>query len=64
MSKKLEMNGLWESSRMMLPQHKESAIRVQKDKHTFNDKYLMSKKFTLFLLYLANLKFTKELHNS
>ncbi|MGO4268229.1 YolD-like family protein [Paenibacillus sp. TAF58] len=30
MSKKLEKNGLWESSRMMLPQHKESAIRNQK----------------------------------
>ena len=24
MSKKLEKNGLWESSRMMLPQHKEA----------------------------------------
>ncbi|MDR6553976.1 YolD-like family protein [Paenibacillus qinlingensis] len=32
MSKKLEMNGLWESSRMTLPQHKESAIRFQKEK--------------------------------
>ncbi|MDQ0888744.1 hypothetical protein QFZ81_003832 [Paenibacillus sp. V4I9] len=32
MSKKLEMNGLWESSRMMLPQHKDSAIRGQKEK--------------------------------
>lgn len=31
MSKKLERNGLWESSRMMLPQHKESAIRNQKE---------------------------------
>jgi hypothetical protein len=27
MSKKLEKNGLWESSRMMLPQHKEAALR-------------------------------------
>jgi hypothetical protein len=26
MSKKLEKNGLWESSRMMLPQHKEQSI--------------------------------------
>jgi hypothetical protein len=26
-SKKLELNGLWESSRMMLPQHKEAAIK-------------------------------------
>ncbi|CAN7204067.1 YolD-like family protein [Paenibacillus sp. LjRoot153] len=33
MSKKLEQNGLWESSRMMLPQHKESAIRNQKEMH-------------------------------
>ncbi|NRF95555.1 hypothetical protein HQN89_32470 [Paenibacillus frigoriresistens] len=32
MSKKLELNGLWESSRMMLPQHKESAIKGQKEK--------------------------------
>ncbi|MGQ7886877.1 YolD-like family protein [Paenibacillus sp. WC2504] len=31
MSKKLELNGLWESSRMMLPQHKESAIRNRKE---------------------------------
>jgi hypothetical protein len=31
MSKKLEQNGLWESSRMMLPQHKESAIRNHKE---------------------------------
>jgi hypothetical protein len=31
MSKKLEKNGLWESSRMMLPQHKESAIRNQRE---------------------------------
>lgn len=31
MSKKLELNGLWESSRMMLPQHKESAIRNQRE---------------------------------
>lgn len=27
--KKLEGNGLWESSRMMLPEHKESIIRRQ-----------------------------------
>ncbi|WFR61045.1 YolD-like family protein [Paenibacillus amylolyticus] len=27
MSKKLEANGLWESSRMMLPQHKERIIQ-------------------------------------
>jgi hypothetical protein len=31
MSKKLELNGLWESSRMMLPQHKESAISKRKE---------------------------------
>ncbi|MDD9269559.1 YolD-like family protein [Paenibacillus sp. GCM10023248] len=31
MSKKLELNGLWESSRMMLPQHKEAAIRKRKE---------------------------------
>ncbi|MEC0227918.1 YolD-like family protein [Paenibacillus alba] len=31
MSKKLEQNGLWESSRMMLPQHKEQAIRNHKE---------------------------------
>ncbi|WP_240421920.1 hypothetical protein [Paenibacillus periandrae] len=32
MSKKLEGNGLWESSRMMLPQHKEQSIQNQKEK--------------------------------
>ncbi|MDR6884851.1 YolD-like family protein [Bacillus sp. 3255] len=31
MSKKLEHNGLWESSRMMLPQHKEAAIIKRKE---------------------------------
>lgn len=31
MSKKLELNGLWESSRMMLPQHKETAIQKGKE---------------------------------
>lgn len=30
MSKKLEGNGLWESSRMMLPQHKERIIEHNK----------------------------------
>lgn len=30
MSKKLQGNGLWESSRMMLPQHKERIIEHQK----------------------------------
>lgn len=29
MGKKLEGNGLWESSRMMLPEHKEAIIRLQ-----------------------------------
>lgn len=31
MSKKLERNGLWESSRMILPQHKVSAMKNQKE---------------------------------
>lgn len=31
MSKKLKRNGLWESSRMMLPQHKETSIRRQRE---------------------------------
>lgn len=36
MSKKLEGNGLWESSRMMLPQHKEAIIQdhLRHDQHT------------------------------
>jgi hypothetical protein len=29
MTKKLEGNGLWESSRMMLPQHKEQSMPIQ-----------------------------------
>ncbi len=32
MSKKLEKNGLWESSRMMLPQHKEAFQNRLSDK--------------------------------
>jgi hypothetical protein len=31
MTKKLEGNGLWESSRMMLPQHKEQSVRIHKE---------------------------------
>jgi hypothetical protein len=33
MSKKLEANGLWESSRMIIPQHKESALRQAAEVH-------------------------------
>lgn len=33
MSKKLEANGLWESSRMMLPQHKERIIEHRTQIH-------------------------------
>ncbi|RXZ81521.1 YolD-like family protein [Paenibacillaceae bacterium] len=33
MRKKLEGNGLWESSRMMLPEHKEASIRNRKEMH-------------------------------
>ncbi|MFX3650126.1 MAG: YolD-like family protein [Paenibacillus sp.] len=33
MSKKLEANGLWESSRMMLPQHKERIIQHRNHIH-------------------------------
>lgn len=32
MSKKLQGNGLWESSRMMLPQHKEQSMMLHQDK--------------------------------
>ncbi|MDD9270199.1 hypothetical protein ACFPES_24380 [Paenibacillus sp. GCM10023248] len=33
MSKKLEKNGLWESSRMMLPQHREALQNQRSDRH-------------------------------
>ncbi|MDK8193106.1 YolD-like family protein [Paenibacillus sp. UMB7766-LJ446] len=33
MRKKLEANGIWESSRMMLPQHKERIIQHRKPLH-------------------------------
>ncbi|WII39214.1 YolD-like family protein [Paenibacillus thiaminolyticus] len=33
MSGKLSGNGLWESSRMMLPQHKEALLRHQHEQH-------------------------------
>lgn len=33
MSKKLSNNGLWESSRMMLPQHKEALLKHQQAQH-------------------------------
>lgn len=34
MSKKLEKNGLWESSRMMLPQHREALQNLRSDRQT------------------------------
>ncbi|MFD3271538.1 YolD-like family protein [Paenibacillus dendritiformis] len=33
MSKKLAANGLWESSRMIIPQHKEALLRHQGEQH-------------------------------
>ncbi|TXK79102.1 hypothetical protein FU659_20015 [Paenibacillus sp. N3.4] len=54
MSKKLEVNGLWDSNRMMLPQHRETAISCLKKSNTFSDKYSISMKFISFLLHLAN----------
>jgi hypothetical protein len=33
MGKKLEANGLWESSRMIIPQHKEAALRQAAEVH-------------------------------
>lgn len=32
MGKKLEGNGLWESSRIILPEHKEGYLRLMKDR--------------------------------
>lgn len=32
MSKKLQGNGLWESSRMMLPEHKEAYLRLDQER--------------------------------
>lgn len=33
MGKKLENNGLWESSRMIIPQHKEALLKHQREQH-------------------------------
>ncbi|MDB5054806.1 MAG: hypothetical protein JWM44_2856 [Bacilli bacterium] len=33
MSKKLEKNGMWESSRMMLPEHREEILKENKKVH-------------------------------
>ncbi|PNQ81616.1 YolD-like family protein [Paenibacillus sp. F4] len=32
MSKKLEENGLWESSRIIIPEHKEAYLKLMKDR--------------------------------
>ncbi|MET3207228.1 UNVERIFIED_CONTAM: hypothetical protein ABIC26_000162 [Paenibacillus sp. PvR008] len=32
MSKKLEGNGIWESSRIIIPEHKEAYLRLMKDR--------------------------------
>ncbi|MBY0024580.1 YolD-like family protein [Paenibacillus polymyxa] len=36
MSKKLEGNGLWESSRIILPEHKEGYLRLMREKQRRN----------------------------
>jgi hypothetical protein len=35
MSKKLQGNGLWESSRMFLPEHKEALLKQKQDQKVF-----------------------------
>ncbi|MDT2241397.1 hypothetical protein P7H22_15005 [Paenibacillus larvae] len=43
MSKKLTGNGLWESSRMMLPEHREQLLEQRRELKNMQSPYLMSR---------------------
>jgi hypothetical protein len=60
MSKKLEMNGLWESSRMMLPQHKESAKRSQKETYCIHRQALDEQEILIISATLSQSQIYKK----
>ncbi|WP_261305937.1 hypothetical protein [Paenibacillus andongensis] len=70
MSKKLENNGLWESSRMMLPQHKEAVQNRRNDKPigpsrpTTEEIELMRDSILLPIMHSIIIKKAREVENS
>ncbi|WP_199909920.1 hypothetical protein [Paenibacillus sp. CAA11] len=52
MSKKLEGNGLWESSRMMLPQHKEQSVLRQGSPPAGDSEPLTSRELEMIREYI------------
>jgi hypothetical protein len=70
MSKKLEKNGLWESSRMMLPQHKEAfqnRLRdktIQHSRPTTEEINMMKDYVLLPIMYAISIKKAQEAERS
>lgn len=61
MSKKLENNGLWESSRMMLPQHREAFVSKQKAEPLRPAPILHDDEYELMIRYLKESYYTKKM---
>ncbi|GIP32982.1 YolD-like family protein [Paenibacillus sp. J2TS4] len=61
MSKKLQGNGLFESSRMMLPEHKEAYLRLQQNLHK-NPRPQLDEQETdrISMLLAESMRFRKE----
>jgi hypothetical protein len=60
MSKKLEHNGLWESSRMMLPQHKEAFIAAQQKVDRQQRPIIHDDEYELMVRHIKESYYTKK----
>lgn len=58
------MNGRWESSRMMLPQHKDSAIRSQKETYRIQRQALDEQGIHFISATLSQSQIKKRLYSS
>jgi hypothetical protein len=60
MSKKLEKNGLWESSRMMLPQHREAFVVSRQTQNKRDKPYLHDDEFELIVRCIKESYYTQK----
>lgn len=60
MSKKLEGNGLWESSRMILPEHKESIIQHRRERYKNQRPILDEQRIEEFVRTISVSLFTEK----
>jgi hypothetical protein len=61
MSKKMEHNGLWESSRMMLPQHREAFLLKQKTIAQQSKPQLHEDEYELIVRHIKESFYTQKL---